>query len=153
MVEQANRKRRTATFAVGDMVWLKTDHLQLPSTSTRKLAPRWVGPFTILQRIGEVSYKLQLPEHWKMHPTFHVSLLKLHHGPARPNQAPVFTVDEGEEFEVEKILQHRIGARDRLQFLVRWVGYDASEDMWLAEDDLSGAARILRAYKRRHGLA
>jgi hypothetical protein len=61
-------------------------------------------------------------------------------------------VEEGDEYEVEKILEHRIGARDRLQFLVRWVGYDASEDMWLAEDDLSGAARILRAYKKRHGL-
>ena len=93
MVAQANKHRRRAEFAVGDLVWLKSDNLQLPSTSTRKLAPRWVGPHPILERIGAVSYKLQLPEHWKVHPIFHISLLKLHHGPALPNQAPVFTVD------------------------------------------------------------
>ena len=93
MVAQANKHRRPAEFAVGVLVWLKSDNLQLPSTSTRKLAPRWVGPHPILERIGAVSYKLQLPEHWKVHPNFHISLLKLHHGPALPNQAPVFTVD------------------------------------------------------------
>ena len=46
-----------------------------------------------------MSYKLQLPDHWKVHPTFHVSLLKLHHGPAHPYQAPVFTVDDESEYE------------------------------------------------------
>ena len=113
MVTQANKHRRRVTFAVGDLVWLKTSYLQLPSTSARKLAPRWVGPFPILERIGEVSYKLQLPDHWKGHPTFHVLLLKLHYGPAHPNQAPVFTVDDESEYEVEKILEHRF-ARNKL---------------------------------------
>lgn len=46
---------------------------------------------------------------------------------------------------------HRI-ARAGMQFLVRWKGYDASEDMWLFEEDLGGAQRLLRAYKRRHSL-
>ena len=76
MVEQTNRHRRHIEFSVGDLVWLKTDHLQLPSTASRKLAPWWVGPFTVLERIGEVSYRLKLPSHWKLHPIFHVSLLK-----------------------------------------------------------------------------
>ena len=91
MITQANKHRRPDYFAVGDLVWLKSNNLQLPSTSARKLAPRWVGPFPIVERIGAVSYRLQLPAHWKVHPTFHISLLKLHHGPTLPNQAPVFS--------------------------------------------------------------
>jgi Chromo (CHRromatin Organisation MOdifier) domain len=52
---------------------------------------------------------------------------------------------------VAKILQHWVG-RSGLQFLVRWTGYDASKDMWLAERESSGAARLLRAYRRSVGV-
>ena len=42
-----------------------------------KLAPRYVGPFKILQRIGKVAYKLDLPQELSnVHSTFHVSNLK-----------------------------------------------------------------------------
>ena len=154
MIKSANKRRRPIFYSVGDLVWLKTDNLQLPSTLTRKLAPRWDGPFPIVQVISEHAMKIQLPHHWRLHPTFHVSMLKPHQGPARPDQAPVFTTDgHSDEYEVEAILSHRIGARDRLQFLIRWKGFDASEDMWLPEPELGGAQRLVRAYKKRHGLA
>lgn len=91
-------------FAIGDLVQLKTDHLQLPGSQARKLAPRWVGPFAIVEKISDVTMRLQLPSHWKIHPTFHVSLLKHHFGDALPDQQPVFTVDDAVEFEVEQIL-------------------------------------------------
>ena len=39
-----------------------------------------------------------------------------------------------------------------MQYLVSFVGYDASEDMWLGEDALANAEEILRAYKTQKGI-
>lgn len=58
MVKQANKRRRNVQYAIGDLVWLKTDNLQLPGASVRKLAPRWVGPFPIVEKISEVTMRL-----------------------------------------------------------------------------------------------
>lgn len=42
-----------------------------------KLAPRFIGPFHIIQRIGKLAYKLELPQSLEnVHPVFHVSMLK-----------------------------------------------------------------------------
>ena len=67
------------TFQVGDMVFLclhphKQSSLKLKGH--QKLAPKFYGPYTILQNIGYVAYKLELPPSSCIHPVFHVSCLK-----------------------------------------------------------------------------
>ena len=80
----ANRSRRPLTFAVGDQVLLSSAHITLASQAarpSRKLQPRFIGPYRILQQVSPVAYKLELPESLKVHPVFHVSLLRPYEDP------------------------------------------------------------------------
>ena len=49
---------------------------QKAAEAKKKFMPKWIGPFKITQLAGPVTAKLELPPQWKIHPVFHVSLLK-----------------------------------------------------------------------------
>ncbi|KAI3827799.1 hypothetical protein L1987_01883 [Smallanthus sonchifolius] len=75
----ADKRRKPLEFQVGDLVILKVSPWKgvIRFGKKGKLAPRYVGPFKILERIGKVAYKLELPPALNnVHPTFHVSNLK-----------------------------------------------------------------------------
>ncbi|GKB49959.1 hypothetical protein Tco_0900712, partial [Tanacetum coccineum] len=72
-------ERKPLEFEVGDRVMLKVSPWKgvIRFGEKGKLAPRYVGPFEILKRIGHVAYRLRLPEELSgVHDTFHVSNLK-----------------------------------------------------------------------------
>ncbi|GKE84174.1 putative reverse transcriptase domain-containing protein [Tanacetum coccineum] len=75
----ANNRRKPLEFEVGDQVLLKVSPWKgvIRLGKKGKLAPRYVGPFEILERISPVAYRLRLPEELSsVHNTFHVSNLK-----------------------------------------------------------------------------
>jgi hypothetical protein len=79
MKAQADKHRQERTFAVGDWVYMKLQpyaQMSIHRRSNHKLSYRFFGPFLVLQRVGKVAYKLQLPESSKIHPVVHVSQLK-----------------------------------------------------------------------------
>lgn len=101
--EQADQHRRPGPeYLPGQWVWLSTRDLskKLPC---KKLSLRYVGPFQITRQITPVSFRLALPNHFRISPTFHVSLLKPADGPSEEgeevsgDQGPPAVMIEGEE--------------------------------------------------------
>ena len=95
MKEQADRSRRPApTYQVGQRVWLSTKDIPIRG-GTKKLAPRYVGPFTVTHVISPTAVRLRLPSTMRrLHPTFHILRIKpavthvLCSAPATPPRSP-----------------------------------------------------------------
>ena len=81
---QADKKRREVSFDIGDYVYLKLQPYRQTSVAFRasmKLAPRFYGPYQIIEKVGTVAYRLALPPSSQIHNVFHISMLRKHLGP------------------------------------------------------------------------
>src|SRR5258707_11160247 len=144
-----------SSFTIGAQVWLEGTHLRLPYQAT-KLAPKQYGPFEITKEVSPVTYQLHLPAAWNIHNIFHASLLspyrEMHaHGPnySRP---PPDLIEGEEEYEVERIVNHRRTSRARtLQYLVKWIGYPEADNTWEPADQIH-APQLINAYHRQYPL-
>ena len=136
-----DRRHRAVQFNVGEYVLLSTVHLKMRNVPT-KLQRKFVGPFQITERIGQLAYRLKLPEHWKIHDVFHISLL-------RPWNQSVFTVSQQQDvpeletegqryYETEKILRWckvKRGNRWKREYLVMWKDRPIDEISWVPEEN------------------
>jgi hypothetical protein len=133
---QANKGRREEIpYEVGALVYLSTKNLNLPKSRARKLAPKFIGPFTIVKSFpGTSNYELELPaelRNRRIHPRFHASLLREH----QPNDNDIFPsrevgrfydfgMPDDQEWFVDSILDHSwVGPRS-VRFRVQWTAGD-----------------------------
>ncbi|GKF79797.1 hypothetical protein Tco_0235365, partial [Tanacetum coccineum] len=73
----ADLKRKPMEFQIWDKVMLKVSPWKVRFSKQGKLNPRYVRPFKVIERVGSVAYKLELPKELsRVHNTFHVSNLK-----------------------------------------------------------------------------
>ena len=104
-----------------------------------KFYPRRLGPLRILKVHPETSnYELELPpEYGSIHPNFHANLLEpfvkndAEQFPLREPPRPPPLIPEDNQYQVEKILDHKESGQRRLRrkkYLVRWAGYGQEDD-------------------------
>ena len=151
----ADRKRRNVEYNIGDNVLLSSVNLKLKDRGTRKLLPRFLGPFPITEVVNSNAYRLHLPKSLKCHNVFHVGLLKRYIPGSNENPPPLpEVIDEIPEYEVEKILGHKTkgkGKHKKLFFLVRWKGYESDYDTWEPESNISHSPIRLQQYWKSVG--
>eukprot|EP00896_Chara_braunii_P022071 GBG79947.1 hypothetical protein CBR_g30210 [Chara braunii] len=79
MSQQANRQRLPCPFRAGDLVWVSTAEFSLEQDVSRKLLPKWMGPWPIIEPTGDApegpSFTIQVPSHLPVYPVFHCSKL------------------------------------------------------------------------------
>jgi hypothetical protein len=149
----ADQRRVEKVYKVGGKVLLSTKYLNLKhSESSRKLLPKWIGPFEVVQIVGPVAYKLKMNPGWRVHPVFHVSLLELYREDGRVQPPPPPIEMEGAlEYEVESILEHRFrGTRNpKAYYKVAWKGYGIEHNSWEPESNVVNASEIVADYWKR----
>lgn len=142
---QADSRRRYLSFDVGDVVFPRLQPYRQKSLAKRineKLSPRYFGPYTIVRKVGPVSYELQLPPSSKVHPIFHVSLLRPARGYSVTSSPPPLPLSADLEFMVgpEKVLSHRWVKESgilTLELLIQWRQRPVEEATWEDSDLLA----------------
>ena len=100
-----------------------------------KLSYKYYGPFTIIQRIGQVAYKLELPPDAQIHPVFHISQLKPYTQDYTPvyDTLPVLTDLEAADTVPRAILELRMVKKGNAaipQVKLQWVGLPNLMTTW-----------------------
>jgi hypothetical protein len=142
----ADGKRRDVSFEEEDYVYLKVSRIRgLRRFKVKgKLSPRYIGPFRILQRVGEVAYRLDLLEHFAdVHDVFHISQLKRGLKPHDKEPLPMDGLDVKEDLT---IIEQPIRILDRLTRVTRnqtftmckvqWSNHAEDEATWEREEEL-----------------
>lgn len=158
--KNANRLRsQEPTFAPGDQVLLSALGMQLEFVPTEKLGPLYIGPFSVVEKMGPVTYRLDFPASMKVHDVIHVNRLKAYFEPIEEEQRyerppPIVNEESGSAvFEIERIVNHRDRSQGRgrkkiREYYIKWKGYPDFENLWIREDEVF-ASRLVEAYWKR----
>lgn len=155
---------RTSTppdFKAGDRVLVNAQHIAT-TRPAKKLAERFIGPYTILAVTGTHNFRLDIAGR-KLHPVFHVDRLRRYIEPSsfpgRPDLVrPPPVIAESNEYEVARILDDRCkgkkkgrkGERGKIgeveQYLVEWVGYGEEGREWVDAADFDEDDEVVLEY-------
>ena len=142
----ADLKRRTLEFAVGDYVFLKVSPMKGVvrfGKKKGKLSPRFVGPFEVMERVGDLAYRLALPLSMSgVHNVFHVSMLRkyiqdeshvIDHGMIKVNEDATFVVTP---VRILDKTMKQLRRKDVDLVKVLWSQHDEGDASWELESEM-----------------
>ena len=124
-----NQHRNERSFDVGEWVFLRLQLCKQMSLKQakkdNKLSPKYYGPYKVLQKIGTMAYKLELPAASQLHPVFHVSCLKKVIGDKLPVQTILPELDEEGKITLElkavtETRTRQLRNRSISEYLIKW---------------------------------
>ncbi|KAI3740310.1 hypothetical protein L2E82_30738 [Cichorium intybus] len=143
--QYADRRLKPIEFQVGDMVMLKVSPWKglIRFGKKGKMSPRFIGPFRVLQRVGAVAYRLELPEELRgIHNVFHVShLRKTLFNESQRVPLPKIEIDKKLRYpeQPEKILDRKVRQlrNKKINMVkVQWRYQKGSDVTWEAEEEM-----------------
>ncbi|KAL9267539.1 Transposon Ty3-G Gag-Pol polyprotein-like protein [Drosera capensis] len=155
-------RRRPLEFIVGDHVFLKFSPTKgvMRFGKKGKLSPRYIGPFEILERIGEVAYRLALPVGLAgIHNVFHISMLRKYEPDSKhviQHEQVGLNEDLFYEERPEEIVDHMVKILKEIEVplvKVRWSNHTTREATWELEEDMRKRYPALFPFSRTKLLA
>ena len=141
----ADPRRRDVQFGVGDHIFFKISPMKgvMRFGKKGKLTPRYIGPFEILDRVGNVSHRLSLPPNFgHVHPVFHISMLRKY----VPHPSYIL---QTQEIEVHKDLSYeevplaivdrqirKLRNKEIAMVKVQWWNHEVEECTWESEQSM-----------------
>jgi hypothetical protein len=140
-----DQRHQPMSFAVGQHVWLSSKNLRTTRPS-RKLSPKYEGPFEVIEAIGTQAYRLRLPDAWNIHNVFHVSLLAAAASTKPAQESSTLARNEDTtDWEIQSILGHGT-KRGQAYYRVRYANRSPAYDEWLPATALMDAKFLIAAY-------
>jgi transposase InsO family protein len=148
MANAYNARHVPKQFRVGEFVKLSTKNLRL---KYRKLNPRWIGPFRVLERIGGQAYRLALPDKYaQLHPVFPIQLLETYrhrHDDSELMKMPDLEGPE-DEWEVEEVRDKR-RIKGVIHYLVKWSGWPSEYNSYEPAKHLVNAPKAIADFEHK----
>ncbi|GBG61615.1 hypothetical protein CBR_g22412 [Chara braunii] len=166
MIASENRHRRQSSFQVGERVWVKASELGQKFGISRKLMPRYFGPWEVLDIVGDEmdgpTYVIRIPSHLRTHPVFHASKLapfaETDQFPSRRSMLPptmngqvdIDDIVDHRDMPVPKPLGRGRPPKPKREYRVRFKHHtDPKEDRWFTREDLIDTApQVVAEYER-----
>ena len=145
-----NETHKKLELPRNSLVALSTKNLRLKIPS-RKLAPRFIGPFRIIDKVGQQAYRLTLPQEYdRIHNVFHISLLEPWHERPRNSTKPASfpLADDDQEWEIEEVKDEEV-FDDETHFLVKWKDWPSEYNQWIPKSGMENAQKAIQDYKKR----
>ena len=144
-IKYYNKRHMPKNFKRGSLVKLSTRNLKLKD---KKLQPRFIGPFRIIEVVGSQAYRLALPQQYsRLHDVFPIQLLEEYHPRDKQNMMPLPELeDDPDQYEVEEVRERRT-IKGKIHYLIKWTGWPSEYNQWIPEDDV--APDLIQSFEKR----
>ncbi|KAE9341596.1 hypothetical protein PR003_g9913 [Phytophthora rubi] len=136
-------------WVVVEKVYLRTKHLDpkhsgLPNST--KFGPKWIGPYTVVRKIHNHAYELNIQAGNKLHPVFNTGSLKPYKESTRLSRPGDVILADGSVGQIVKRLLGKRRHKRRTQFLVEWVGEE--KPTWEPVENLTQIPDLIAEFEQ-----